>query len=127
LTKSDIRDLSREIGLPTWDLPASACLASRVPYGEAVTPEKLKMIDQGETAMRDLGFRQSRVRHHGDVARIEIAREELPRALNLEMFQALSQRFRAISFRFVSVDVDGYRTGALNETLHQIRTGAGPS
>jgi uncharacterized protein len=125
LTKSEIRELSRGMGLPTWDLPASACLSSRVPYGEAVTPEKLRMIDQGETALRELGFRQCRVRHHGDVARIEIAREELPRALSIETFEILSARFKAIGFRFVTVDVDGYRTGALNETLHQVRTATG--
>lgn len=122
LTKAEIRDLSRDRGLPTWDLPASACLSSRVPYGETVTPEKLRMIDQGESVLRDLGFRQSRVRHHGDVARIEISRDELRQALSMEMFEILSIRFKEIGFRFVAVDVDGYRTGALNETLHRIGT-----
>jgi uncharacterized protein len=120
LTKAEIRDLSRQLGIPTWDLPASACLSSRVPYGEPVTPEKLRMIDEGESVLRELGFRQSRVRHHGDVARVEISRDELPRALSMEMFEALSSRFKEIGFRVVAVDVDGYRVGALNETLHQI-------
>lgn len=123
LGKAEIRELSRIRGLPTWDHPASACLSSRIPYGSAVTREKLEMIDRGEAMLRSLGFRQSRVRHHGEVARIEIAREELERALDLEMFERLSVEFKSIGFRFVTVDVDGYRTGALNETLHQIQVG----
>ena len=120
LNKEEIRELSRLQGLSTWDQPASACLSSRIPYGSPVTPEKLHMIDQGEEILRSLGFRQSRVRHHGDVARIEIARDELPAALNLETFGRLSREFKKIGFRFVAIDVDGYRTGALNETLTQI-------
>ncbi len=120
LNKEEIRGLSRLQDLPTWDQPASACLSSRIPYGSPVTVAKLRMIDQGEEIMRSLGFRQSRVRHHGDVARIEIAREELPTALNLETFDRLSREFKKIGFRFVAIDVDGYRTGALNETLTQI-------
>ena len=106
--------------MPTWDLPASACLSSRIPYGSAVTVEKLKMIDQGEEILRSFGFRQSRVRHHGEVVRIEIARDELEKALSLEMFDRLAGRFKAIGFRFVTLDVEGYRTGALNEVLEQI-------
>ena len=117
LGKSEIRRLSRARGLPTWDQPASACLSSRIPYGSAVTKEKLQMIDRGEAVMRSLGFRQSRVRHHGDVARIEIARDELELALSLEMFDRLSREFKSIGFRFVTIDVDGYRTGALNENI----------
>jgi uncharacterized protein len=117
LGKSEIRRLSRAGGLPTWDQPASACLSSRIPYGSAVTKEKLQMIDCGEAVMRSLGFRQSRVRHHGDVARIEIARDELELALSLKMFDRLSKEFKSIGFRFVTVDVDGYRTGALNESI----------
>jgi pyridinium-3,5-biscarboxylic acid mononucleotide sulfurtransferase len=120
LNKEEIRQLSRLHGLPTWDQPASACLSSRIPYGSPVTPEKLRMIDRGEEIMRSLGFRQSRVRHHGEMARLEIARDELPRALNIETFDRLSTEFKKIGFRFVAVDVDGYRTGALNETLTQI-------
>jgi|SRR5438477_1964715 len=120
LNKAEIRELSRLQGLPTWDQPASACLSSRIPYGSSVTIEKLRMIDQGEEIMRALGFRQTRVRHHGDMVRIEIATDELPKALNMQMFERLSCEFKKIGFRFVAVDVDGYRTGALNESLVQI-------
>jgi uncharacterized protein len=121
LTKKEIRELSRLLGLPTWDQPASACLSSRIPYGSPVTPEKLRMIDYGEEAMRALGFHQVRVRHYGETARIEIAREELPKALSIEMFDRLSSEFKKIGFRFVAVDVDGYRPGALNEVLTKIQ------
>jgi len=121
LRKSEIRELSRLHGLPTWDQPASACLSSRIPYGSPVTVEKLKMIDRGEEALRRLGFRQCRVRHHGDIARIEIAREELPKALAVEVFDAISREFKACRFQFVALDLDGYRTGALNEVLNQIQ------
>ena len=120
LGKAEIRQLSRQQGLPTWDQPASACLSSRIPYGTPVTAEKLRMIDQGEEIMRSLGFTQCRVRHHGEVARIEIAREEMSRALNVEMFDRLSREFKKAGFRFVAIDVDGYRTGALNEVLTPI-------
>ena len=120
LTKQDIRELSRLQGLPTWDQPASACLSSRIPYGSPVTAEKLRMIDRGEEIMRMLGFNQTRVRHHGEIARIEIARDEMPKALSVEMFDRLSREFKRIGFRFVAIDVDGYRTGALNEVLTQI-------
>lgn len=117
LNKAEIRELSRAHGLKTWDQPASACLSSRIPYGSAVTVEKLRMIDQGEEVMRRLGFGQTRVRHHGEIARIEIARDEMQKALTIEMFERLSREFKAIGFRFVAVDVDGYRSGALNEVL----------
>ena len=120
LNKAEIRELSRRQGLPTWNQPASACLSSRIPYGSPVTREKLRMIDQGEQMMRILGFSQTRVRHHGDIARIEIAREEMPKALNIDVFDRLSSEFRKIGFRFVAIDVDGYRTGALNAILTQI-------
>ena len=120
LNKAEIRELSRRLDLPTWNLPASACLSSRIPYGSPVTVEKLRMIDQGEEIMRSLGFSQSRVRHHGDIARIEIAREEMARALSIEMFGRFSSEFKKLGFRFVAIDVDGYRTGALNEVLTQI-------
>jgi uncharacterized protein len=122
LTKNEIRELSRLQGLSTWDLPASACLSSRIPYGSPVTAEKLRMIDRGEEVMRVLGFSQTRVRHHGEIARIEIAREEMPKVLNVEMFERLSRDFKKIGFRFVAIDVDGYRTGALNEVLTQVTT-----
>lgn len=120
LTKSEIRELSRMHGLQTSDQPASACLSSRIPYGSAVTVEKLRMIDEGEEILRKLGFSQTRVRHHGDIVRIEIDRAEMPTALNLEMFDRLSREFKRIGFRFVAIDVDGYRTGALNTILTQI-------
>jgi len=122
LKKAEIRALSERLGLPTWDQPASACLSSRIPYGTPVTVEKLRMIDQGEEIMRSLGFSQTRVRHHGEVARIEIARDELPRAFSMEIFERIGREFKAIGFRFVAIDVDGYRTGALNEVLTQITT-----
>jgi uncharacterized protein len=120
LTKREIRELSKLHGLPTWNQPASACLSSRIPYGSPVTPEKLRMIDEGEEVMRGLGFSQCRVRHHGDVARLEIAPEDLPKALTVDMFARFSHEFKRIGFRFVAVDVDGYRAGALNEVLTQI-------
>jgi uncharacterized protein len=122
LNKAEIRKLSHRQGLPTWNQPASACLSSRIPYGSPVTVEKLRMIDQGEEVMRTLGFSQTRVRHHGEVVRIEIAREELPKVLSVEMFDRLSHEFKRIGFRFVAVDVEGYRSGALNEVLTQITT-----
>jgi uncharacterized protein len=121
LNKAEIRELSRLHGLPTWDQPASACLSSRIPYGSEVTVAKLRMIDQGEDVLRKLGFHQCRVRHHGDVARIEIAREEMVKALDLELFERLSREFRKIGFQYAALDVDGYRTGALNEILTQIK------
>jgi len=120
LRKDDIRELSRLHGLPTWNQAASACLSSRIPYGSAVTVEKLRMIDRGEEVLRGLGFHQFRVRHHGDVARIEFAPEEMPKALSVEMFETLGREFRRIGFPFVAVDTQGYRTGALNEVLTSI-------
>jgi len=122
LTKAEIRELSQRQGLPTWNQPASACLSSRIPYGSPVTPEKLLMIDRGEEIMRAFGFSQTRVRHHGEIARIEIAREELPKVFSMDMFDRLSREFKSIGFRFVAIDADGYRTGALNEVLTQITT-----
>jgi uncharacterized protein len=124
MTKEDIRSRSRALGLPTWNQPASACLSSRIPYGSPVTVEKLRMIDRGEEIMRSLGFRQTRVRHHGEIARIEIAREDLPRSFSMEIFERLSTEFKKIGFRYVAIDVDGYRSGALNETLTQISVAA---
>ena len=120
LTKSEIRALSQRQGLQTWNQPASACLSSRIPYGSSVTVEKLRMIDQGEEIMRALGFSQTRVRHHGEVARIEIVRDEMTKAMSVEMFDRISREFKKIGFRFVAIDVDGYRSGALNEVLTQI-------
>ncbi len=117
LSKQEIRELSRAAGLPTADLPASACLSSRIPYGMEVTPEKLRQIDRAEEALRELGYRQVRVRHHGDLARIELAPEELPRALHPKEIQRMSRALHEIGFRWVSLDLDGYRTGSLNEVL----------
>jgi pyridinium-3,5-biscarboxylic acid mononucleotide sulfurtransferase len=117
LTKAEIRELSRRAGLPTWNEPASACLSSRVPYGQVVTIEKLSMVDKAEIALKELGFRQVRVRHHGEVARIEVAEEELPRALDSEMAGRMSAALKALGFRYVALDLEGYRTGSLNEVL----------
>jgi len=117
LSKADIRALSRDAGLPTWDEPASACLSSRIPYFSEVTDEKLRVIEAAEQAVRDLGFRVLRVRHHGDLARIELGRDELPRALQPAIADALDRALRALGFRYVTVDLKGYRLGSLNEGL----------
>jgi uncharacterized protein len=117
LSKAEIRALSREVGLPTADLPASACLSSRLPYGTEVTPERLAQVDEGEERLRGLGFRQVRVRHHGDLARVEIAPEEMERALEPKMAEAISAAIKPLGFRWVSLDLDGYRMGSLNEVL----------
>ena len=117
LSKADIRVLAKAAGLPIWDRPASACLSSRIPYGMPVTIEKLSVIERGEAKLRALGFQLMRVRHHGEVARIEIAPEELPRALNIEMTQRIAAAFKQLGFKFVTLDLEGYRTGALNEML----------
>jgi uncharacterized protein len=117
LSKAEIRALSREAGLPTADLPASACLASRLPYGMEVTRERLSQVEQAEERLRALGFRQLRVRHHGAVARVEIAPDELPRALDPAAAQAIVAALKPLGFRYVALDLEGYRTGALNEVL----------
>lgn len=117
LSKNDIRGLAKAAGLPIWDRPASACLSSRIPYGMPVTIEKLSVIERGEAKLRALGFSLMRVRHHGEVVRIEIAPEELPKALNLEMAQRMAAAFKQLGFKFVTLDLEGYRTGALNEVL----------
>jgi pyridinium-3,5-biscarboxylic acid mononucleotide sulfurtransferase len=117
LTKEDIRTLSHEAGLPTWDEPASACLSSRIPYHSEVTEEKLAAIERGEDALRALGFRVLRVRHHGEVARIELGREEMARAIEPEMAKAIDTAVRAAGFKYVTLDLKGYRLGSLNEGL----------
>jgi len=117
LRKSEIRHLSRRAGLPTWDRPASACLASRLPYGTEVTPERLGLVERGETALRALGFRQFRVRLHDKLARVEIAPDEMPRALAPEMAAAIADGLKAAGFAYVALDLEGYRQGSLNETL----------
>ena len=117
LTKSEIRLLSQRAGLPTWDRPASACLASRLPYGTEVTAERLALVERGEAELRALGFRQFRVRLHDHLARVEIAPDELPRAFSPEMAAAISERLKAAGFSYVTLDLQGYRQGSLNETL----------
>ncbi len=117
LTKADIRALAAEAGLRVWDKPASACLSSRIEYGRKVTREALEQVERGEDALRAMGFRQFRLRHHGDVARIEIAREELEGALSLEMFAKMSAEIKACGFKYVAVDVEGFRSGSMNAML----------
>jgi uncharacterized protein len=117
MTKAEIRALSREVGLATWDRPASACLSSRIPYGTAVTPENLGRVERAEAALRALGFRQFRVRHYDDMARIEIAFEELPRAQDDAMAAAIASGVRGAGYRQVTLDLKGYRQGSLNAAL----------
>jgi pyridinium-3,5-biscarboxylic acid mononucleotide sulfurtransferase len=117
LTKAEIRELSRMAGLKTWDRPASACLSSRIPYGTPVTPETIKTVENGEEAIKALGFRQFRVRFHGELVRIEVSREELPRALSVEMAEAFTAIFKPLGFNYVTLDLQGYRQGAMNEVL----------
>lgn len=117
LTKDDIRQLSKAAGLPTWDEPASACLSSRIPYHSEVSIEKLRTIEHAEDALRELGFRIIRVRHHGDVARIEVAPAELPRLVEPAMAAAADAAVRRAGFKYVAVDLRGYRLGSLNEGL----------
>jgi uncharacterized protein len=117
LTKQDIRLLAQAAGLRIWDKPASACLSSRIEYGRPVTRENLSMVELGEDALCALGFRQYRVRHHGDIVRIEIAREELPRALNPEMAAEFARIFKALGFKFVTLDMEGFRSGSMNALL----------
>ncbi len=117
LTKAAIRELSRRAGLATWDRPASACLSSRIPYGTPVTIENVKTVEVGEEAIRALGFRQFRVRFHGELVRIEIAPEELSGALRPEMARAFTAIFKPLGFHYVTLDLEGYRQGSLNESL----------
>ena len=114
LSKGEIRELSRRAGLPTWDRPAAACLSSRIPYGVPVTPEALKQVELGEEALHGLGFRQCRVRHHGEMVRIEIAAGELAKALDLDMARRLTAVFKGLGFKFVTLDLEGYRQGSFN-------------
>jgi uncharacterized protein len=117
LTKAEIRELSRRAGLPTWDRPASACLSSRIPYGTPVTIQNVKTVETGEEELKALGFRQFRVRFHGEVVRIEIAKQELERALNLEMAAKLTAIFKGLGFKYITLDLEGYRQGSMNEVL----------
>lgn len=117
LTKADIRQLASEAGLRVWDKPASACLSSRIEYGRPVTREALTQIESGEDALRQLGFRQFRVRHHGQIVRIEIAPAELPRAMTPEMSQEFVRIFKALGFEYVTLDLQGFRSGSMNAVL----------
>ena len=117
LTKAEIRELSRMAGLPTWDRPAAACLSSRIPYGTPVTIQTIKTVEKGEEEIKALGFRQFRVRFHDELVRIEIAKDELPRALAPEMAAAFTQIFKQLGFKYVTLDLEGYRQGSLNEVL----------
>jgi uncharacterized protein len=121
--KRDIRLLSRRAGLPTWDKPASPCLSSRLAYGTPVTIERLRTVDAGEEVMRGLGFREFRVRHHGELVRLEVAPAELEKALRREVADELARRFRALGFRYVTLDLHGYRTGSMNEILKNRESG----
>lgn len=117
LTKPEIRELSRRAGLSTWDRPAAACLSSRIPYGTPVTIENIRTVEIGEEEVKALGFRQFRTRFHGELVRIEIAPEELPKALNLEMTRRLTGIFKKLGYKYVTLDLEGYRQGSLNEVL----------
>lgn len=118
LTKAEIRTLAREAGLSLADKPASACLSSRIEYGRPVTAANLSQVESAEAALHSLGFPQVRVRHHGDLARIEIARADLPRALSLDILDRITAALRPLGFRYVSLDTQGYRTGSMNEALN---------
>lgn len=118
LTKADIRELSREMGLPTWDKPAFACLSSRFPYGQRITREALKRVDAAEQLLLDTGFRQVRVRDHGELARIEVAPEERCRFFDEELLDTLYEAFKTIGYRYTALDLKGYRTGSMNEVLN---------
>ena len=117
LTKQEIRELAHSANLRVWDKPASACLSSRIEYGRPVTPEALSTVEQGEDALRALGFRQFRVRHHGEIVRIEIANDELPRALTSGMAAEFTRIFKALGFKFVTLDLEGFRSGSMNSLL----------
>jgi len=117
LTKAEIRRLAREAGLRIWNKPASPCLSSRIEYGRPVTQEALSAVEQGEDALRELGFEQFRVRHHGDIVRIEIAPEELPRALDPAMAAEFTRIFKALGFKYVTLDLEGFRSGSMNAIL----------
>ncbi len=119
MTKDDIRKLSREMGLPTWNKQPFACLASRFPYGQEITREKLQMIDKAEQFLLDMGFRQVRVRHHGEVARIEVAREERSRFFDTELMDRVHEKLKEAGFKYITLDLRGYRTGSMNEVLDE--------
>jgi uncharacterized protein len=120
LSKAEIRALAQQAGLKLWDKPASACLASRIEYGRPVTRENLSQVEQAEEALHLLGFQQVRVRHHGDLARVEISRSELSRALSLEMLDRITAALRPLGFLYITLDTEGYRSGSMNQSLPEI-------
>jgi uncharacterized protein len=117
LTKDDIRELSKELGLPTWNKPSFACLSSRFPYGKKITIPKLKMVEEAEQFLLDMGLRQVRVRHHGEIARIEVSPEERVKFFDVEVMDKIGDKFKKIGFAYVTLDILGYRTGSMNEVL----------
>jgi pyridinium-3,5-biscarboxylic acid mononucleotide sulfurtransferase len=117
LTKQEVRELARHAGLRVWDKPASACLSSRIEYGRSVTRQSLSVVEQGEEGLRNLGFRQFRVRHHGEIVRIEVDAQEMPRALSPEMAAAMTRVFKGLGFKFVTLDLEGFRSGSMNALL----------
>jgi pyridinium-3,5-biscarboxylic acid mononucleotide sulfurtransferase len=119
LTKSEIRELSKRLGVPTWDKPAFACLSSRFPYGNEITKEKLSMVERAEQFLLDLGFRQIRVRHHGDIARVEVNVEERNKFCDIDMMDKVGNELKKIGFKYVTLDLLGYRTGSMNEVLSE--------
>lgn len=120
ISKREVRALSRRRGLPTWDRPASPCLSSRIAYGTPVTIERLSTVERGEEIMRRLGFREFRVRHHDELVRLEVAPEELDLALRRDIVDTLAEKFRALGFKYVTLDLQGFRSGALNEVLKSV-------
>lgn len=117
LTKADIRELSKELGLPTWDKPSFACLSSRFPYGKKITIPKLKMVEEAEQYLLDMGIKQVRVRHHGEIARIEVSPAERVKFFDLEVMDKIGEKFKSIGFTYITLDILGYRTGSMNEVL----------
>jgi uncharacterized protein len=117
LSKEEIRELSKAMGLPTWDKPSFACLSSRIPYGEEITKDKLKMIELAEQHLLDLGFKQVRVRHHGDIARIEVSPQDRPKILQAQIAEDIYEAFGKIGFNYTALDLKGYRSGSMNEKI----------
>jgi len=117
LTKLEVRALAKAAGYPVWDRPAAPCLSSRVEYGRTVTREVLEQVERGEESLRQMGFRELRVRHHGELARVEIARNELPRALTMEMMDAITSALKQAGFKYVTLDCTGFRSGSMNAVL----------
>lgn len=119
LTKNDIRQLSKELNIPTWNKPSFACLSSRFPYGNEITVQKLSMVERAEQFLLDMGFRQLRVRHHGDIARIEVDPADRVKFFDLDVMDKVGNEFKAIGFKYVTLDILGYRTGSMNEVLSE--------